>query len=105
MQLTRNIKAMHPDWNEKKIMYGDNVRNGNSPDGLSDISENKIMRLVFHDCAKYTGRLSTRKGLKKIICYYMQMELVVVMVVLTGRGWMQRFQMSSKNQNFTVMNQ
>ena len=37
--------------------------------------------------------------------YNMQMELVVVMVVLTGRGWMQRFQMSSKNQNFTVMNQ
>ena len=105
MQLTRNIKAMHPDWNEKKIMYGDKVNNGNSPDGLSDISENKIMRLVFHDCAKYTGRLSTGKGLKKIIWYNMQMELVVVMVVLTGRGWMQRFQMSSKNQNFTVMNQ
>ena len=71
MQLTSNIKAMHPDWNEKKIMYGGNKNewnvNGNSPDGLSDISENKIMRLVFHDCAKYTGRLSTGEGFKKII--------------------------------------
>ena len=49
----RYIKAVHPDWDIKKDMFGlgydkcDNCTRGFT-------TENAIMRLVFHDCVRYT---------------------------------------------------
>ena len=42
---------MHPDWNELRQMYGKSDVNSEK----DRVTENKIMRLVFHDCVKYTG--------------------------------------------------
>ena len=41
----RILQAIHPDWDVSKAMHGDK----------GDVTENKILRLVFHDCTKYTG--------------------------------------------------
>merc|ERR1719510_259381 len=41
----RILQAIHPDWDVRKDMYG-NSRQGTT--------ENRIMRLVFHDCVRYT---------------------------------------------------
>ena len=44
-------QAIHPDWNVQKDLY--NMK-GN---GRTGITENRILRLVFHDCVKYTGKV------------------------------------------------
>ena len=44
-------QAIHPDWDVQKDLY--NMK-GN---GRTGITENRILRLVFHDCVKYTGRV------------------------------------------------
>ena len=44
-------QAIHPDWNVQKDLY--NMKGA----GRSGMTENKILRLVFHDCVKYTGKV------------------------------------------------
>ena len=44
----RILQAIHPDWSVKKDMYGDK-------EFARSITENRLMRLSFHDCVKYTG--------------------------------------------------
>ena len=44
----RILQAIHPDWEVKKEMYGKGEKN------KKGATENRIMRLVFHDCVRYT---------------------------------------------------
>ena len=53
-----SFKAVHPDWEVNKHLYGFGAK-------PFIITENKILRLAFHDCAKYTGRLNYRVSQKK----------------------------------------
>ena len=41
-------QAIHPDWDVMKELY-------DAKGGRSGVTENRIMRLAFHDCVKYTG--------------------------------------------------
>jgi len=43
----RLLEAVHPDWRVSQTLYGYGAR-------TLRITENKILRLAFHDCAKYT---------------------------------------------------
>ena len=45
----RLLEAVHPDWRVSQTLYGYGAR-------TLRITENKILRLAFHDCAKYTGK-------------------------------------------------
>ena len=45
----RILQAIHPDWDVQKDLY--NMKGK----GRTGITENKILRLAFHDCVKYTG--------------------------------------------------
>ena len=51
----RILQAIHPDWAVKYEMFGENQQ------GRDGVSENKILRLVFHDCVKYTGIANIKK--------------------------------------------
>ena len=56
MQGYNNIKincyqAIHPGWMAMRKMYGNRKINHEK----DRVTENKIMRLVFHDCVKYKG--------------------------------------------------
>ena len=42
-------QAIHPDWDVMKDLY-------DAKGGRSGVTENRIMRLAFHDCVKYTGK-------------------------------------------------
>ena len=44
----RILQAIHPDWWVKRDMYGDREYD-------RTVTENRLMRLSFHDCVKYTG--------------------------------------------------
>ena len=44
----RILQAIHPDWDVKKEMYGRGKKRGSR----YGATENKIMRLVFHDCVR-----------------------------------------------------
>ena len=44
-------QAIHPDWNVQKDLYNMKGR------GRTGITENKILRLAFHDCVIYTGKV------------------------------------------------
>merc|ERR1719232_487759 len=46
----RILQAIHPDWNVQNDQY----KMKGALIGRSGNTENKIMRLVFHDCVKYT---------------------------------------------------
>ena len=48
----RILQAIHPDWNVQKEMYG--ISNGKAAYLYNGRTENKIMRLAFHDCVRYT---------------------------------------------------
>merc|ERR1719192_700545 len=48
----RILQAIHPDWDVQKEMYGVSGLLSTADHSLP--SENKIMRLVFHDCVRYT---------------------------------------------------
>ena len=48
----RILQAIHPDWDVQKEMYG--VSGMLTTREHSMPSENKILRLVFHDCVRYT---------------------------------------------------
>lgn len=48
----RILQAIHPDWGVKVDMFGS--ENQLEVEMESTASENKIMRLVFHDCVRYT---------------------------------------------------
>ena len=41
-------QAIHPDWDVMKELY-------DAKGGRSGVTENRIMRLAFHDCVRYTG--------------------------------------------------
>jgi len=43
----RILQAIHPDWDVMKELY-------DAKGGRSGVTENRIMRLAFHDCVKYT---------------------------------------------------
>ena len=45
----RILQAIHPDWGVKNEMFG------KQHFGVHGVTENKLLRLVFHDCVKYTG--------------------------------------------------
>ena len=45
----RILQAIHPDWGVQYDMFGGNKN------GRDGVTENRILRLVFHDCVKYTG--------------------------------------------------
>ena len=45
----RILQAIHPDWGVKHEMFGGNKQ------GRHGVTENRLLRLVFHDCVKYTG--------------------------------------------------
>ena len=51
----RVLQAIHPDWEVQHDMFGNKIREG-------QVSENRIMRLVFHDCVKYTGKRRLKKS-------------------------------------------
>merc|ERR1719341_2645517 len=42
----RILQAIHPDWDVMKELY-------DAKGGRSGVTENRIMRLAFHDCVKY----------------------------------------------------
>ena len=44
----RILQAIHPDWETQYNMTG------NGPFTGTQVTENKIMRLAFHDCVRYT---------------------------------------------------
>ena len=47
------LQAIHPDWDIKKDMFGIGYdKCDNCTSGFT--TENAIMRLVFHDCVRYT---------------------------------------------------
>merc|ERR1719192_1984236 len=46
----RILQAVHPDWDVKKEMYG----RGKGRGDRYGATENRIMRLAFHDCVRYT---------------------------------------------------
>ena len=48
----RILQAIHPDWAVQKQMFGSDLAQHY---GRTAVTENRIMRLVFHDCVKYTG--------------------------------------------------
>ena len=45
----RILQAIHPDWQVQTDMYGSVIWRT-----AVKITENKVMRLVFHDCMRYT---------------------------------------------------
>ena len=47
-----NPQAIHPDWDVMKELY-------DAKGGRSGVTENRIMRLAFHDCVKYKGNIIT----------------------------------------------
>ena len=49
----RILQAIHPDWAVQKQMFGSDLAQHY---GRTAVTENRIMRLVFHDCVKYTGQ-------------------------------------------------
>ena len=51
----RILQAIHPDWGVQTDMFGKG-RGGS-------VSENRVMRLVFHDCVKYTGKNLTKMNI------------------------------------------
>ena len=52
--------------------------------GRAGITENKIMRLAFHDCIKYAGILNKAFSIRS--GFLVQMEQEGVMDASTGRG-------------------
>ena len=69
----RILQAIHPDWGVQYDMFGGNKN------GRDGVTENRILRLVFHDCVKYTGSKVSDGSIEesKVLCF--QMDLVVVM--------------------------
>ena len=53
IEITRErVEQMfHPHWDWKKQMYGEN--NGPPKNPKTQITENRVLRLAFHDCIKY----------------------------------------------------
>ena len=45
----RILQMIHPNWHVKSDMLGTN-KLGRMNDGTGDVTENVLMRLVFHDC-------------------------------------------------------
>ena len=55
----------------------------NSRGGDSGVTENRLMRLAFHDCVRYTGIIELSPLILLTLTY--KMDLGAVTVVLTGK--------------------